>query len=258
MTDTGLAELQTVVVACSAMATRFELVLCGEDAAFLHDAGEAALDDIQDAHARLSRFERTSVVSSINENAGRTPVRIDDELFDLLWLCERVQAESGGAFDITLGHSSVNLDPATRTAMITDADATIDLGGIGKGHALDLAAATLRDAGVTHALLHGGTSTITAIGSAPDGKPWSIRVADGFDVQLTSESLSISNAVDGSAQRREHIVGQQHIQAAAVRHASAAAADAWSTAIVAGSVHRPPQSAHLIDTHWNISEDWNR
>ncbi|MEO0632189.1 MAG: FAD:protein FMN transferase, partial [Planctomycetota bacterium] len=177
------------------MATRFELVLCGNDPVFLNDAGEAALEDICEAHDRLTRFERTSVVSAINQNAGRFPVRVDDELFDLLTLAERVRVESDNAFNITLGSCPLILDALARTAFLQDPAGMLDLGGIGKGHALDLAATTLRDAGIDSALLHGGTSTITAIGSRPDGKPWTVRIADDFYTQLVDESLSISNAI---------------------------------------------------------------
>lgn len=258
MTSQVAAQPETVVVACSAMATRFELVLCGDDPAFLHDAGEAALEDIRDAHGRLSKYERTSVISAINQSAGRSPVRIDDELFDLLTLAERVRSESDNTFNITLGTSPLILDARARTAFLDDPAGTIDLGGIGKGHALDGAAATLRHAGIDSALLHGGTSTITAIGTRPDGKPWTVRIAEGFDAHLVDESLSMSKAIDGSQHEREHIVGSSHIHAAAVKHTSAAEADAWSTAIVAGSPAFPLKHARQTKHRWHISKDWNR
>ncbi len=258
MTQQVDAQPETVVVACSAMATRFELVLCGTDPTLLRDAGEAALDDIRDAHARLSRFVRTSVVAAINENAGRSPVRLDDELFDLLSLAQRVHAESAGAFDITLGTSPLILDPALQTAMLEHPAGSIDLGGIGKGHALDLAAATLTEAGVNSALLHGGTSTVTALGTRPDRNPWAVRIAQGFDAHLADESLSVSHAIDTSTQRRSHIRGSTTTEAAAVRHSSAAEADAWSTALVANSATHPPRHALRTKHRWHTSKDWNR
>src|SRR5439155_11231288 len=53
---------------------------------------------------------------------------------------------------------------------------TLDLGPIGKGYALERAVELLRDAGVTSALLHGGTSTVCAIGAPPDADAWKIAV----------------------------------------------------------------------------------
>ena len=79
----------------------------------------------------------------------------------------------------------------------------IDLGAIGKGYAIDCAARTLREAGVTSALLHGGTSTSYAIGAPPEAEAWQIAVASppGLDgrepparvvVRLRDEALSVS------------------------------------------------------------------
>src|SRR5204862_4577473 len=77
----------------------------------------------------------------------------------------------------------------------------LDLGAIGKGYAVEKAAAILRDAGVVSALLHGGTSTICAIGSPPDAPAWKAAVAMPHDdrerantttVSLKDESLSVS------------------------------------------------------------------
>ena len=52
----------------------------------------------------------------------------------------------------------------------------LDLGAIGKGYAIDCAAETLREAGVTSALLHGGTSTVYGLGAPPDAEGWKIAI----------------------------------------------------------------------------------
>jgi thiamine biosynthesis lipoprotein len=52
----------------------------------------------------------------------------------------------------------------------------LDLGSIGKGFALEKAAERLRDAGVTSGLLHGGTSTVYALGAPPDSNGWKVAV----------------------------------------------------------------------------------
>ncbi len=54
----------------------------------------------------------------------------------------------------------------------------LDLGAIGKGFAIERAAELLRDAGVTSALLHGGTSTVCAIGHPPDAEFWKVAIED--------------------------------------------------------------------------------
>ena len=52
----------------------------------------------------------------------------------------------------------------------------LDLGAIGKGYAVERGAEFLREAGVTSALFHGGTSTICAIGHPPDKESWRVAI----------------------------------------------------------------------------------
>jgi thiamine biosynthesis lipoprotein len=52
----------------------------------------------------------------------------------------------------------------------------LDLGAIGKGYAIERAAEVLREAGVTSALLHGGTSSVQALGHPPDAAFWKVAI----------------------------------------------------------------------------------
>ena len=54
----------------------------------------------------------------------------------------------------------------------------VDLGAVAKGHAGDQLTALLRAAGVEHALLDLGQSSIQAIGAKPDGSPWRVGIQD--------------------------------------------------------------------------------
>lgn len=52
----------------------------------------------------------------------------------------------------------------------------LDLGAIGKGYAIERAAEILREAGVTSGLLHGGTSTVYALGHPPEAECWQVAL----------------------------------------------------------------------------------
>lgn len=249
-------------LATRAMGTRFELVLGCEDGPQARAAGEAALERIEQCDARYSVFTNSSLIARANRDACEKPVRLDPELFGLLERCLALRAETDGAFDIAIGPlmralgfrgqridaprgsnlGAFELDRATSSVRFTRPDTQLDLGSIAKGHALDLAAATLRENGIESALLHGGTSSVVALGAPPDADGWRVRIGpDGtWEARLRDSALSVSAPHGRTADFAGHKVG--HILdprsgrpvplglRAAVIAPSAEAADAWSTA----------------------------
>lgn len=198
---------QSVAVAVDAMATRFEIVLHGENPVALRAAGEEALAEIQRLEARLSLYRPESEIAHINALAARQPVRVTPEVFGLLEHARRLSEETGGAFDITIGPlmrcwgfmgasgalpsrealaaacacvgmQHVELDPQRFTVRFARAGVMLDLGAVGKGFAIERAADILREAGITSALIHGGTSTAYAIGHPPDAASWKVGIDD--------------------------------------------------------------------------------
>jgi thiamine biosynthesis lipoprotein len=101
-----------------------------------------------------------------------------------------------------MGH--VQLDGAAVSVRFDREGVMIDLGAIGKGYAIDCAMRLLREAGVTSALLHGGTSTTYAIGAPPREEAWQVAIASAPEssggvgplpqtiVRLRDEALSVS------------------------------------------------------------------
>ena len=217
------------------MGTRFELVLGGEDPAALRPAGEAALEEIGACHERFNRFDDASLLSHIHRTAPARPVPLDADSFALFADALEVWRTSGGAFDPTVPARSMDaviLDPAGRTIALSRPGVTLDLGAIAKGHALDLAAALLRQHGVTSAFLHGGSSSALGIGSPPEGA-WRVALWGGMTVTLTDAALSVSAVwADNPHPTVDPRTGVAltSTRRAAVIGPSARLADAWSTA----------------------------
>src|SRR5438046_1215363 len=92
----------SVILACNAMATRFEVVLPGENPIALRAAGEEALRGIQRVEAQLSLYRPTSEVAHLNARAAEEPVRVAADRFHLLLEAKRLSAETEGTFDITI------------------------------------------------------------------------------------------------------------------------------------------------------------
>jgi thiamine biosynthesis lipoprotein len=157
-------------------------------------------------------------------------VRVTPSLFALLQHAQNLHHESGGVFDITIaplvrcwgfqngsghlpdpealaearsqvGMSLVHLDLKNFTVRFAREGVMLDLGAIGKGYAVERAAEILHEAGVTSALLHGGTSTVQAIGHPPEAECWKVAVANPLPaatpallatVELKDEAMSVS------------------------------------------------------------------
>lgn len=260
-----------VRLAANAMGTRFELVLAGADAALLHAAGEAAIGEVLDQHARLSLFDPGSVLSRINRAPAGEPVPVDDEMADLLRELRAFHADTGGAFDPTVapamaalglhdagssawgvakaggapGFGTVRIDPSGRTVRFAQPGTALDLGAVGKGVALRAAARVLREARVEAALVHGGCSSVLAIGAPPGAPAWRVRLGPGPGapcVALRDASLSVSaprgRAAPGRGRVCTHILDPRTgAPASGVRTAGVVAdcpvlCEAWSTALV--------------------------
>ena len=232
-------------LALPAMGTRLELVIAGAEAPRerWRCIGESALAAVGEWHGRLNRFDASSWARwAVRQPAG-TPLPLDGDLLDLLGLCERVREGSGGAFDIAGGAGdALELDADAATLTIDRAGLILDFGAVAKGFALDLVLERLVGEGVTSAIVHGGTSTAMAIGTSPTGEPWRVSVGEGPGapvVELVDAALSVSGNGAG-APRPGHIADYRRVgvrsggmlaMAAAVG-ASAAATDAWSTALL--------------------------
>ena len=254
-----------------AMGTRFEFLLCGEDVAYLQSAAEEALDEVERLDQQLSLFVPTSDICAINARAAGEPVRVERRLFALLERALLLSRQSEGAFDIAVlaltrlwkagkqpdegelaaawacsGSRHVMLDREQSTIRFRRAGVGLDLGAIGKGYALEVAAELLWEKGITNALLHGGWSSVYALGAAPGKHCWPVAITHPLDaqrrlavVELKDCALGISantyQQFEDDGRRWGHILDPRTGQPAegllaAGISASAAKADALSTA----------------------------
>ncbi len=215
-----------VALALEAMATRFELVLPGDDAVRLRAAGEEALREIAQAEALLSRYRPTSPIAWINARAGGAPVRVDPRVFRLLERAQDLSLATGGAFDPTVGPllrawgfvggagrrpdpgaldaarslvgmDRVELDADRFMVRLPEEGMELDLGAIGKGSAVDAAIERLVELGVTSALLHGGTSSVHVLGRPEDEPSW--RVGWRLPGEVAPRILDLPAALSVSA-----------------------------------------------------------
>jgi thiamine biosynthesis lipoprotein len=193
---------------------------CGPDATALPGAVGAALDELDRLDRLLSHYRPASPLSRLNREAAIGPVRVEPELLELLDLCLRWSRESDGAFDVTVGplmkawgffrdegrvpgkeelaralavvgYRHVILDREAGTVRFDRPGVELDLGGIGKGYAVDRAVGLLRRRGIGSALVNLGGSSVYGLGAPPGGQSWEIRIQDPTDPAKTALTVSL-------------------------------------------------------------------
>ena len=284
---------ETVTVATEAMATRFEVALHGAAEATLRAAAEEALAEITRLESMLSLYQPTSEIAHINTRGAQEPVPVSSEVFALLKQCIALGEQTRGAFDITLaplmrcwrfmndtgaapsetdlaearahcGGPQLRLNPEQTSVQLATEGAMLDLGSVGKGYALEQAAALLQENEFENFLIHGGTSTVCARGVQADGAPWRIAVEHPDTDQpplsildLQNESLSVSG-IGGKSFIDEYGVEQGHVidprtgrptqaaRVAAVVCHSATVSDAWATALLVAPDLELPEGLRIV------------
>ncbi|MBB6049260.1 FAD:protein FMN transferase [Armatimonas rosea] len=204
--------MKTVLLATEAMRCRFELVLEGDSEERLVAAGEEALAEIEAVERQLSAYDPESELWAVNALAGKGPVRVRPTTLAFLEEARALTEQTAGAFDPTIGAlialwrgseeptdesvaqalartgwQGVLLDHETNSITLAREGLRLDPGAIGKGWALDRARDILEEAGVTRALLHGGTSSVVALGEG-----WKVQIGGGPTLTLSNQSLGVS------------------------------------------------------------------
>ncbi len=270
---------RNLTVSRQAMACTFCLVFPG---GVRHgvEAGCAALDEVERLEEKLSAYRPESDISRVNRIGSPGPVSVDAETFAVLEIAARIHAETGGAFDAAAGALSrawgfhtgprrvpaerarldalaasgmrlVELDRARHAVRLARAGVEVNLGAIGKGYTIDVALGRI---GVRSVLMHGGQSSMRAIG-APPGEPegWKVGIGDPYrpghticTVRLRDRALGTSGAMFQSfvegGRRYGHILDARtgwpaaRVASATALAPTAAEADALSTAFYVMSV----------------------
>jgi FAD:protein FMN transferase len=193
-----------------AMATVFEVYAVHADAQYAAQAAQAAFDLTDRLERELSRFLPNSDIARVNHLAAGESTRVSASTMECLVIARHIFELTGGAFDISIGTglTALELDADDFVVRATGDGVRVDLGGIGKGYAIDLMAELLDDWGLDLALVHGGFSSVVAL-EPPDGKDgWPLTLSDPADPSRILATLSARQlALSASGVRKtDHIV----------------------------------------------------
>lgn len=188
------------------MGTLLVVTAWGDDTAAMLRAVHAARDSVRLVDSVMSNYKPTSELSRINREAGGAPVHVSPELLYVLEEARRYWRLSNGAFDPTVGplvaawgfygehgripssreldslralvdFGAVEIDTIARTVRLPRAGMQLDLGGIAKGYALDLARAAMRIVPLQGGMIDLG-GNVLVFGRPPHGRKWRIGIRD--------------------------------------------------------------------------------
>jgi len=194
-----------------AMATIFEVYCFCEDKTYAQQAADAAFDVVDRLEQELSRFIENSDISRINALDLGESTRVSPWTMECLLIARMVYRETGGAFDISIGSGFDNLELDSDNFLVTSetGGVQLDLGGIGKGYAVDRVAELLTDWEIQTALIHGGQSSVLAMNSPANSEGWSLSLSmPGKKNDATLVKISACRqAFSGSGiQKTDHII----------------------------------------------------
>jgi thiamine biosynthesis lipoprotein len=194
----------------AAMATTFEILVVHPDKRYAQQAACAAFEELDRLEQELSRFIENSDISRINQMAARQSLRIGEPAFECLEIALKMFAETGGAFDISVGSGlqKLKLNRERFSIRSSKEGVVLDLGGIGKGFAVDKVAELLLEWDLPVALIHGGQSSVHALDPPPGMEGWPITLSiPGPKHKILARASIRRQALSGSGlQKGAHII----------------------------------------------------
>ncbi len=197
---------QIVERARLSMGSEVRLTAWTDDEARAVRVFEQAFDEFDRLDRLMSVWHQGSDVSRVNAGAGRSKVSVAPETLEVLRIAQQVSEWTNGKFDVTFGALSglwkfdhdqddripaaadvqarlalidfraLELDAASRTVVLRRAGMRVHLGGIGKGYAVDRAAAVLRAGGIHDFLIQSGGDLYA--GGRRGDRPWRTGIRD--------------------------------------------------------------------------------
>jgi thiamine biosynthesis lipoprotein len=169
-------------------------------------AFDKAFDEFDRLDALMSTWKDGSDILRLNDAAGRSPVVVSTEVREVLHLSQEISEWTEGKFDVTfaalsglwkfdsdidgqvpdraqiaprlplIDYRALQIDDRAGTALLTRAGMKVNLGGIGKGYAVDRAVTILREAGLSDFMVQSGGDLFVA-GRRGD-RPWRVGIQD--------------------------------------------------------------------------------
>ena len=224
------------------MGNNFVITVVAENEKIGNENINRAIEEIRRIEKLLTTYKEDSQTNLINDNAGVAPVKVDLEVYNLIERCIGISRITQGAFDISYGSidkslwnfdksmtklpdaatalkmvhlidfRNIILDKENGTVFLKEKGMRIGFGGIGKGYAAEMAKQMLLKNNVKSGIIN-ASGDLSAWGLQPNGKKWTIGVADPDSPNAAFSYMEISNkavATSGNYEKFVTINGKKY------------------------------------------------
>jgi thiamine biosynthesis lipoprotein len=205
------------------MATVFEIFMEHDEERYAAQAAEACFQLLTEIELELSRFKENSDIARIAALRMGEKTVLGSHAYACLEIGQKIAQATRGAFDIAYMSRKGNpppkespsnipdlyrLDPDYNDLLSLTDSLILDLGGIGKGYALDSMAELLHQWGIERALLQGGQSSVLAMNAPQDQEGWELTVSHPDAKAGLLARISLVNRAMGASgvQKGAHII----------------------------------------------------
>ena len=213
---------------------------------------EAGINEVVRIERLISSWDSGSQTTLINNNAGKTPVQVNEELFFLIRRAKKVSRLTEGLFDISfasidkvwnfenfnenripnktalvesvkhIDYSKIILNEANKTVFLSDSLMKIGFGGIGKGYAANRVKKLLLEMGIQSGVVNAG-GDLLCWGKKTSGNDWSIGIKNPVDKSKVLSWINTSDmavVTSGNYEKYFSINGEKYVFATCSRYCS--------------------------------------
>lgn len=223
------------------MGSRFDITVVALDSAQANSFIQIAVDEISRIEYKISSWNPDSETSLINSNAGIKPVKVSNELINLIERSINLSHLTDGAFDISfasinsiwqfdgsmtslpspenvkaaianIDYQNIIIDKEANTVMLIKKGMKIGFGAIGKGYAADMAKTMLVKNGVTAGIIN-ASGDLCTWGKQTNGNDWTVAITNPLNKNKAFALIPVVNGAvvtSGNYEKFITIKGKQY------------------------------------------------
>ncbi|WP_130733761.1 FAD:protein FMN transferase [Flavobacterium sp. J27] len=218
----------------SLLGSPFEITVVADDTIKGEQFCNIAIEEVKRVEHLISDWIPTSQISNVNQNAGIKPVKVDDEVFDLVERAIKISKLTNGAFDISyasmdkiwkfdgsmkkmpteaeikksverVGYQKIILNAEEKTIFLKEKGMKLGLGGIGQGYIADKIKIVLQSKGCQSGIVN-VSGDINTWGYQIDGNPWTVAIVNPLNKEKVFASFPlVDSAIETSGNYEKYV-----------------------------------------------------